>query len=360
MGMVGIFIPIYLYTLGYSIPQIAMLEAILFLIKASMHPVSIMIHNSIGSFRLIGVANLSMIAYLFGLYQLDDTPALALPVFMLIGVSGSLYWIGFHNSLIEAIDKKTETKSLTNSELLRKVAVALGPLTGGVLATWHSFTVTILFAIGVMVVSTLLVITIPRKNKRRKLKFSELTLLHMRRDYLSNAAVCISSMFSLLIWPFIVFLLFENYAEVGVIFSLPLLFGGVLSHYLARKQDKNKAISRDVVAGTSYIISFVDICRIFARSVSMVGILNIIAESLAIIKTPAYVSHYYDRARILGYEKYILSMEVVGDLSKAGVWVLILCMSAIVGLGDDSSLYVVALLSAGTAPLVPLFFKNKA
>ena len=132
LSLAGIFIPIYLYTLGYSISQV-----LIYLIVYHFVHGTASVTSSPKLAKYLGVKHLMILSmpfyflFILGAAFLLDLfwfPYWGLAV--LAGIANSLYWVGYLSEFAKFSDKKHRGGETSIFNILSSGAAALGPLIG--------------------------------------------------------------------------------------------------------------------------------------------------------------------------------------------------------------------------------------
>jgi len=148
-SLISIFVPIYLYNLGYSIPYILFF---FFLISFSTvvvaYPIAKIVSKK-GTKHAILFSTPFMIMYYLALLFLADYSFLFYLAPILVSLRGSLFNYGVHLDFVEHSESKKVGREVSLYFTLHLLAAALGPLIGGLLTAFFGFSV--LFTVGTVI-----------------------------------------------------------------------------------------------------------------------------------------------------------------------------------------------------------------
>lgn len=338
-GMVGIFIPIYLLNLGYS------LSAVLFIIAG--------IYFANIPFRIFGPralvrygANKCMIAgmisgmfFLLLLAGAKTTPWLLAPAAVASGAQ-SLYWLGFHTTFSELITTHRVGRVVGAASIITLASTSLSPALGGVIA--GVFGPPALYVAAAVLLATAVVFLLGAKNKvhPRTFDWHRLPIRKLWRDFLASSSdgVVVNDIEGV-VWPLFVFLLIPSYVGVGALSAVIVLTSALVTLYVAHREE-TKGELRYLRTGVG-IYSLTNILRTIASStLGIFGVNFLVGAGRSFIDV-AYSSRYYENSRRHAPVEYIVAMElwlsVMIFLVAAALGVLALFVPAkvalLIGLG---------------------------
>ena len=271
ISLISIFVPIYLYKLGYSITQILFfffiwsLSYVIFLYPGSK------IVSKIGAKHSILLSTFFAIIYYFGLNFIDNLSFLFFVLPALNALHTLFYWHGYHTLFILHSDKKQRGKEIGFSYILTFASIAIAPFIGGLIA---KETFTLLFCIGNFFI---LISTIPLFLTKENYCPNHLTFKSFyksvlsrkeKKDILSFSGYAVESIIQAVLWPIYIIIILGTYFKTGLIVSLTTgisLIGIYVAGVLSDKYNKIKLIKI-----WSVFHSLAWIARIFVNSMTKI------------------------------------------------------------------------------------------
>ncbi len=252
MAIISIFIPIYLYQIGYSIPIIILFYAVKSLFHALFAHIAAKSSIRIGMKKTILISAPLLIAYYLLLTQVSYFGIL-LAAAVLLGISDALYWTPFNAYFVKASDWKNRGKEVGVYDMLANISAFIGPLIGVALFAIYGFSVMFVVASAMIFASALPLFFTKDIKHKDKYKFSGIDQ-HLVAASLGNGlrAFCDE-----IIWPLFVFLtlgslvLFGYLAAFGMLVSLMVI---AVASILADKHRKKKMLA---VASTTESVLWV-------------------------------------------------------------------------------------------------------
>lgn len=329
-GLVGIFVPIYLYNLGLSIVVIASFFIIANIIKVISCIPGAKLVKRFGPKHVIMLSYAVTFCYILLLYLLRNSSWLLLPAAIFEGCAIGLFWLARHNDMARVISEKRPAGQYSTILILSAVAAALAPLTGGLIATRYGVSYALLATGFVLLLAAYPLLKtleplLPGRDVRLPL-FKTAPKRHM----VSKFAMEFQNQTAILVWPLFIFLVVGTYEKVGLIASASLLLVLFVSWVTGRIGDKGR--NKQLLNVGSSLRSGVHILRGFSQSFGSVLGVNALGDITDTLTTVPYIVRYYEAARHHGISTYLVDMEVAGGIGKTMTWVIVLLASLFVSL----------------------------
>lgn len=327
INLIGLFTPIYLYKLGYSLTTIVLFFVCWHAIRPVFDILSGFIVARIGPKHTMLLASTLHVMYFALIMTLKD---MHWPL-ALVAVVGScaygLYLLAFQVDFSKIKHADHGGKELGYMAIVERVGGVLGPLVGGLLANFYDPRYTVALAMLVLIISVLpLFLSTETVAVKQKITFRGLPIRKHLRDYLSVIPTTIENSVSVTIWPLFaaVFILGSNtFAKLGAIATLSTLSCMVLSRSIGSMIDDKKG--RNLLEVGVIINAFLHFLRPFVNSVLGVLGVNIINEPITAMYRMPYIKGYYDAADSLpGYRiAYLASMSAVETTARLIFWITV-------------------------------------
>jgi len=329
VSLVGVFVPAYLYKLGYSLKLIF----IYFLIREVTE--LLMVIPTTWSMQLNGVkqtyaaGSFLTLINLFLLYLLPTHREAFVAAALVEGLAISLFFLPYHYMFSSAITTKHGGGQVGLMDVLVSLVTALGPLVGGIIAAKTSLQMVLLIALGFVGVGLL---PLFRKSKPERLQgFSAVRAIGMlvSRDSVSNMGFGITEMVATIVWPLFIYLIVKNYETVGIVISASLIIIiilDVLAGYLTDKGEQERLLRFGSMSSAT-----IHVVRIVASSVTSVMLVNIASDITHTLFRIPWTREFYKHAnRQRG--TYIAAMELGVCVGRTLLWlVLIIATNHVAG-----------------------------
>ncbi len=324
-GLVGIFVPIYIYNLEFSTVQLAMYFMITEGVRTVFNPTASMLVKKYGPKHILIFSYVLMFFYVLALYGLPFYRFLLYPAGTIGGIALCIFWMARHIDLATIISDHEPTTQYTTLLIFSYIAQGMAPLTGGIIATQFGIGYGFLAAgLGLLLASYPLLKTLePHTLKGANIKlFKTAPTKHLIANFAMNA----QSIVGILIWPLFIFLAVETYQDVGLIATVSLLTSILVLRTVGKMGDRGK--NSAVLKLGSTMRSAVHVIRTFSRSFFNTLGVNLLGDLTDNMTAVPYTMRFYEGARKYGIAPYLTDMEIAGGLGKVFPWLIILILGA--------------------------------
>lgn len=251
-GLLGIFLPIFLYELfdrnAAGVVAYFGIASILYLI--ALAPGASFL-NIFGFRRGLRASVFLGALYFAFFYFMDESNLLYLIPLSIITLTlfRIFYWIPYHTDFAKFTDKKNRAREVSAVYAMHLGMGVFIPALSGFLITQYDFDVVFIIAIILYLASGIPYLTIPHTEEKYELSYRayirELLSEKRRRVLLAHTAAGAESFVGLYIWPLFIFeLLKGNYLHVGAISTLiigatvilQLSVGKIMDEQIAKKK----------------------------------------------------------------------------------------------------------------------------
>ena len=355
ISLVGIFIPIFLHDLGYGLIGVFVFHMTYFVVRTIIHlPVGYLIaligpkHSILISF----IAQLTT-SLMFLLLPNYDIPLLLIAA--VFAIANTLFFVAYHVDFSKVKHSEHSGKEMGFANVVQRIGGALGPVTGGVVATLFGpqyifLVMSVMLFMGVLPLFT----TAEPMKVHQKIRFRKFPVSSIKRDLVSYVGLTVPHHLAVSLWPFFLALyaLGSNvYLELGALSSIAFLVSIMTAFVIGRVVDKGKG--RSLLRIASVTDMFVQLMKPFVNSFPFALTLNSVGESTAIAMRITYHKGMYDAAdghpgnRIV----YVSIMELAGALAKAIIWAIMLLIGVWAGF---EVAFVAGFIIAGVASVITL------
>lgn len=318
--MTTIFVPIYLYRLGFTLTEILTYFLVMSVAWALVLYPAMRLANAIGFNRAMG---LSMVFYGVQILMLATLPQISWPLWLLavlFAIAVALYWPQFRASFAYSLlHTKVTGTAVGLSSALTLLAYGLAPAIGGAIATYLGIWILYVLAMACLVVAALPLMTGPDAIRHQPFRLRDINLRRVWPDLTANAGGEVDDVVDGMIWPLFIFLLVPTYVGVGILSSVTVMASIAIALYTGRNQATHGTAS--YLKGGTTIISLNSMFRMLTQSAGQIAGVNFLGGlGHALTETP-FNSRYYqnaDQEPLLPYMFYMQFASALGDILLFG------------------------------------------
>lgn len=237
-GIIGIFVPVYLYKLGVDVQSIFWLFGWIFLLRIPIAIAAAFVVGRIGPKHAIGLSTLLFILFLAVLlsYQIIGWPLVLLAFFFT--ASNGLFFVAYDTDFSKIKSIKHGGKELGWLYIFERIGAAAGPFVGGLLASIFVPEITIVAAISVLIISLIpLFLTNEPVRTHQRIRFHGFQWRRYTRDALSMSGHALDKISSEVAWPLLIAITVfaeGTYAKLGSIAAFSMVISIFSAHMFGR------------------------------------------------------------------------------------------------------------------------------
>jgi len=313
-SMIGIFVPIYMYALGFSLADIFLMHIFMFSTEFVFEYVSAYAISKFGPKHAIALSFPFLIAHL---WMLSSIKIYGWPLW-LIGVIGgislALYWQGYHYDFSRSKKKTTTTRDVSRLYIILAILAAISPFIGGTIATYFGFEALYAFAFILLIGAAMPLFWFKEKHSKRPFNLSKVDLFKISRDIISYGGSGVEGSVALIILPIFIFIVVGTYQKVGLVTSAALVLSIGVTYLVGKKVDNRNR--HNYIKTGSILSGLVYVLVIFVDSFVQIISLNFARTLVSALRSAPYMSEYYLHADDNLRSEYIFVMEASIDLFR--------------------------------------------
>jgi len=235
-ALTGVFIPIYLYQLGYSFTAIFFFYCLLGLTAAISSLVSAKIFSRLGLKHCMLISIPFLIIFFALLYTLGNFRWPLILLSLIYGISEAFFWVPYHIDFTKFSDKKQRGMQVGFSKIVASVFAAMGPGIGGLILAFFGFHV-LFITVAIFLIGSIIPLFLTKEiHQPFHFSLKEFFRGQKLRDILAFLGHGAEMRLGWVVWPLFIFLfiLGRKYIFLGIVSSLTLL-SGVISIFFAGK-----------------------------------------------------------------------------------------------------------------------------
>lgn len=355
IALINIFIPIYLYTITYSVKQIIIFYLVMYVGEALLEYVALKVIAHFGPKHSIAFSMPFLVLFFWLLWSI---PQYHWPIWVaaLAGsVTMAFFWQAYHYDFSKSKEKKRPTKEISTLYIIIAALSALGPMIGGLIA--GHFGIGSLFgAVTGLILLTIFPLFVQKEpHIKHETKLRKAFNKNTVKQIIAYGGNGVEVNTSMVFWPLFLFFLVGTYEAVGYIAAASLAVTVVVTYLIGLIADKR---SKTYFIGVgSFLTASIDFLRVFVYSLPTAYLVNILRGISHPIYESPFVAEYYLHADAESRPEYIFWMEFGQDLSRAAFFGILFLLAYYV---DESSLLAWALvIGAASTMLMALMPKAK-
>lgn len=320
-SIIGIFVPIYLYRLGVDLQSIFWFFMWIFILRIPFSILAAHIVGRVGPKHAIAMSTLLFILFLATLLTYESVGWPLITLSLMFTISNGLFFIGYNTDFSKVKDSKNGGKELGWLYIFERVGGALGPLIGGVLATFVGAEFTIVFAIAVLLASLVpLFLSNEPVKLHQNIRFKGFPWRRHIRDFTSLAGLHVENIASIGSWPLLVGItVFADgaYAKLGGLVAISMALSLLFARIIGKTIDNQQGL-RLLRAGT-IINAVIHIFRPIMTSTFGASLISITNELITLSYRMPLIKGFFDSADLeQGYRIVYLSLtEMTSATAKA-------------------------------------------
>lgn len=333
LGIIGVFIPVFLLKNGYSFAAIISFFVIFFGVRVFADIIGSLLVAKIGPKHTM-LASYAIQIAAAGLFL--TLPNYHWPLFWLAaswGTANSFFFIAFHVDFSKVKHTKHAGKELGYINVMERIGAAVGPISGGIIALWFGAQYMFLVAVVLLLLGLVpLFRTAEPVRPNQSLGLKTLPIDRILRDIFSYIAVTTEQTISVVMWPlFLAMFVIGDYVylKLGGLISLGFLVSIIAAYAIGKLIDERKG--KQLLEISAYANSLLHLFRPFVTTLPVAGLVGVINEIVTAGYRMPYHKGMYDAADHLPGHRiaYIMVMEAFGSFAKFLLWVILYLLTSV-------------------------------
>lgn len=332
LSLVGIFIPVFLYKEGYTITQVCGFYVLFYGFRlAVVDPIIARLTSRFGVKHIMAYGYFVLLASLLLLATLPTRHWPLWEIALVDAFAMGMFWIPFHVHLAKSKSSDHEGKQLSTLGILYQTAGAMGPLIGGMLATYFGLPSVLIVAAGLVILAAVPLVMrgdwlIRQEASRLRLRDYWLYRSHLR----PYCAFGIEDALHAFLWPlFLAVAVFTTnaYASIGLVTTIALALAIIAVRLYGKLVDRHETYR--LLRYGSIVLMLVHLVQPFVRTLGHVIAINFVRDPAHSAFDMPVFKGLVDNAeqtgeRIVAYVTVALGYM---HLVRMGFWALIALLS---------------------------------
>lgn len=347
--LVGVFIPLYLYSQGVNLVEVFIFMGLVSFVKVLIQPFAISILNKIGFKWTLFLSIPIYIMFLYSINDISNSYTELLISLTLLALYLVLFWPAMHAEIAQR--SLGNSSKIGNLQLIITIVTAFAPVVGGFLLEFSSYQILLLISLILLILASIPLL-LSKDIPLKKINFNYITIikylgLRKNRSNVPFYGEGIEGTLVLVVAPILFFIwMNSNFATVGLILTIvsyiTIIFVFIFKKIML-KYPKRRLLKR-----VSQVTSITWIFRCVAFSIG--GVLLIISEVLdKMIGKAFYISYTSVLFDVEEKDKlfdYIMQREVGIGFSK---FLISLVIATFLYIFDQSIIVLIIVLLLGIA-----------
>lgn len=318
VSMVHVFLPIYVFQLGYDFQTLCLLFLGQNMVRLVFHEVSMK------AIKLIGVKHCLALGYGLSIGGFVSVSfASAYPLMLLVGLGlialgDNLYWGPRHVLSAKLFRRRTAGRNISTTLILVHLAAAFGPLAGGLLGQRYGVEVTLVTAAVTVALACLFLFAtrdlVLERDATKKPHRRQIPDQHL----IANMAHHFQLKASSLLWPLFVFLIVGNLTTIGLLFAAGLLATVVITRLVGVMSDRG--YQRPLIFVGSYGEAVAFGAKVVATTLGAAYFATLLHMGISSLKTAPFAAALYKNARDYGIYDYTKTVQMAGCWGSIVLW----------------------------------------
>lgn len=319
-SLIGIFVPIYILMMHYSVSQIFIYYLTYTIIMFFLFLIASLIARKIGLKRTLLLSLPFQFAYLGLLYML---PFVHMPLWIIAltaAASASLYWYPLQLFFISLAQEKNMGNSVGKLFAFPRLITIASPLLGGLIALRGGFALLIITTVILYIISFVALFYLPDSRPTIQFKFKQ--FLKLARKYprylFAEAGENIREGVGRIVLPIFIFITFGSILSVGIIGSLlsvgSALFMLLIGHYTNQLNRKHLLRLGSIITMVIWTTFF------FVHGKMFLYALTLIAGFFGALLLIPFNTLMYDYAEENTHTEFIILRQVPVTLARMLVY----------------------------------------
>lgn len=348
LGLGGIFVPLFLYDIGYTLPMIALFYVYAMSLRIPIEVASAYMINYFGIKHTLVVSYSCLFIHFISLYLMPHYSWLWVVAGLFLALEMSFFWTSYHLQVSRVRSKTKASRQVGITIILRRVFMALGPLVGGLIASLHGVEYTLLLAAVCLLLASYPLFKTPDLKDDYEFKFRMFRPWLLKKDGMAHLFWQFSGVVATFIWPLWLLLVLGDYSQIGILVALSIVVGIGLTFWVGYLGDKGH--NHRLLKLGAAIKTLSHVSRTVGFSFNLAFTANILNDMGDNFAAGPFTEEFYEAADRGQRFMYIIQTHIINAAGKLLGWVVALALA--IRLSEIAALQVMFLIAGLTVPFM--------
>ena len=292
--MLGLFVPIFLYSIGYTVQQIVLFYLATYFIRFITLPLRGKIAVRYGFEHAMGYSIPITILFYASLYFAKFYPVLIFVAPILLATYLNIYWAAHHADFAYYGKNGQRGREIGTLQGLMRASAVAAPFIGGLILKFSGFGILFLVVSILLFVSIIPLFTTKERFKPRAFSYTD----SFKRLFLKKNIKRLfgymgfgEELVTIAIWPIFIYLVLADYLALGSLVSFTTLVAVIATFYISRLTDR---MNRKTIIKTGSVLRcFSWLLRLLAKFPLYILFMDAFSRiSRSTVDIPVYASTY--------------------------------------------------------------------
>jgi MFS family permease len=315
---ITLFEPIYLWILGYRLPEIMLFYCMVYVSYFFLLPLGGKFVAHFGPERSIMISTLWLVSYFVALISIPDAPVLLYIAPILFALQKTFYWPAYHFDFIRWSERKERGSEFSGLWTVTTMMYVLGPILGGVVVKFFGFPALFIGAAIIILCSSVPLFIQRQAPKVEPFSYWRSLLLPFRRRYRKNTVGYLGlgeELIGMTVWPIFILTVYGSVFDVGILVGISAFVTAIATLIAGKMVDQTN--KKRVLSISGLLQGVFWFLRLFTRVPSAVFALDLGGR---VVHNNVFVSistQTYDRAHEDDYSWHGVYYEQGFAIAKA-------------------------------------------
>lgn len=327
LAMVMIFEPIYLLSIGLSLPYILLFYLAVYVLYFLLIPLGARFAKQFGYEKAIMISS----PFLVGLYLSFFAAANHHYAWIAIAaicyaIQKTFYWPGYHADFARYSEQKEESREISNLVVISSVVYIVGPFLSGIIITVLGFKALFIIVSILILVSNIPLYMVPERFTPMPFNYFESYKRLFTKEYWRATLASFGyaeEFVVLVVWPIFVYVTVKSFFNVGMVVAAATFVTLLVTLYIGKQTDAAKD-KHHILKSGSVLYAFVWFLRFLAHTPFGVFVVDTLSRITKNIVSVPFISITYEEARNNSVMNRVVVFEMALVIGK--IFAILVCL----------------------------------